>query len=155
MSRAFIVSIVALGVAFAGWYAFQDETAIPGGTAAAASAGAPAYRYANASADDIFVISPKPGDAVSSTILIKGYARGGWYFEGVFPVEVRGSNGLALGSGAAKAVGDWTSDSFVGFSAQIALKSLAAGRVTIVLKKDNPSGDPSKDASVSIPVMIQ
>ena len=42
-----------------------------------------------------------------SPMTVTGTARGGWYFEASFPVELRDGNGSLLASSVAQAQGDW------------------------------------------------
>src|ERR1700722_4160720 len=51
--------------------------------------------------DMIHVTSPTQGGLVSSPILITGQARGSWYFEGQFPIEILDSNGQVIGQAPA------------------------------------------------------
>jgi hypothetical protein len=156
MSKLFLIIIVLAGILFFAVYAlrqgFGTGTELIGTTTLPANA---SYSYANASEDMIFITSPKPGENVTSTIVIKGFARGTWYFEAVFPVVVENAGGMVIGEGQGKAEGDWTTNSFVPFTAEVDLKTPYTGVAQVVLKKDNPSGDPSRDASISFPVVIQ
>lgn len=155
MTRLFFVTALAAAAVIGGWYALSTEGAVTTFFSKDTPGTAPAFRYTNASQDDIFLIAPQPGDSVTTTIPLHGFARGPWYFEATFPVEVRDANGKVIGSGQAKAESDWMTESFVPFTAELDLKVLYNGAATIVLRKDNPSGDPSKDAALSLPVMIQ
>jgi hypothetical protein len=140
------------------WYFLTHQGTSPAAatsTPATGSQDAPSYIYKNATNDDIFVHAPHPGQSLTQSFVVTGYARGTWFFEAVFPVEVLNKKGVVIGTAQAKADSDWMTTDFVPFTAEINLKALYNGPATIVLKKDNPSGDPAKDASVSIPVMIQ
>lgn len=111
--------------------------------------------YVNASANDIVVASPKPGETLGSIIDVSGRARGLWYFEASFPIEVVTSAGAVVGQGIATADGEWMTEEFVPFTATITLTTPYTGPATLILKKDNPSGESSRDASVSLPIIIQ
>ena len=155
MTRLLFATAIIAAAVVGGWYAFSTEGAITTFFSTDAPGATSVFRYINASQDDIFLISPQPGESVTTTIPLHGFARGPWYFEATFPVEVRDANGKVIGSSQAKAQSDWMTESFVPFTAELDLKVLYNGAATIVLKKDNPSGDPSKDATLSFPVMIQ
>lgn len=112
-------------------------------------------QYVRASENDIVVASPKPGETSGSIVTVSGRARGTWYFEASFPVVVLNAQGGVVGQSAATANGDWMTEDFVPFTATITLTTPYTGPATLVLKKDNPSGEKSRDASLSIPIVLQ
>jgi hypothetical protein len=107
--------------------------------------------------DLIRVTSPTSGEAISSPVIVTGQARGSWYFEAQFPIEVLDSTGKVIGQGPATAQGDWETSQYVPFTDTIILTTTpASGSAgTIVLKKDNPSGAAASDDSLSVPVVFQ
>lgn len=111
--------------------------------------------YVNASSELIQVSAPLPGTPVGSTFKVEGEARGFWYFEASFPIEVRDLSGNSIGQGIAQAGGEWMTEEFVPFSADVSLSIPYTGQAIVMLKKDNPSGEPENDASASFPVVIQ
>src|SRR5690606_10981985 len=112
--------------------------------------------YDNASADMIEVFSPHPGGVVGKEFLVVGMARGNWFFEVCFPFEVIRQNGNQIGGGVATATGDWMTTDFVEFKTDlIDLPSAYMGPATLVLRRDNPSGLPENDASISIPIVVE
>jgi hypothetical protein len=111
--------------------------------------------YTAATRDMIFVSNPYPGAVVGKTFKITGEARGNWYFEASFPVEVRGKNNEVLAQLPAQAQGDWMTTNFVPFSVDITVPQSYIGPATIILHKDNPSGLPENDAMLSIPITIE
>ncbi|MBX9765578.1 Gmad2 immunoglobulin-like domain-containing protein [Patescibacteria group bacterium] len=113
------------------------------------------FSYINASNDLIVVNSLKPGDVVGNTFTIAGMARGYWFFEASFPIEIQDSNGNTLAITVAQAEGEWMTEEFVPFTAQVNLTTPYSGQAIVVLKKDNPSGEPQNDASVSFPVVAR
>ncbi len=118
---------------------------------------APAAPATDPHADIITADSPKPGEAISSTTLtVTGKARGSWYFEASFPVLLKDTAGHIIAQGPAKAQGDWMTTDFVPFSITLTYPIQSSGSAgTVVLKKDNPSGDPAKDDSLEIPITFQ
>lgn len=111
--------------------------------------------------DLITVDSPKPGDTISSTtITVTGKARGTWYFEASFPVVLTDWDGRIIAQGPAQAQSDWMTQDFVPFKITLNFTKPVAGdpaanRGFLILKKDNPSGDPARDQSVEIPVFFK
>ncbi len=111
--------------------------------------------YMNASADLIQVELPYPGAVTGKEFTIIGKARGYWFFEASFPVELRSMDGNILGGGVATAVGDWMTEEFVPFTAEMQTPSAFVGPAILILRKDNPSGEPQNDASISFPITIE
>lgn len=93
---------------------------------------------------------------ISSPLAISGQARGTWYFEASFPVELKDANGTIIAQAPAQAQSDWMTENFVPFALSLPYPTQPTGsKGTLVLKKDNPSGDPAKDQSISIPVTFK
>ena len=102
----------------------------------------------------VIVTSPVSGASVSKTFTVTGEAPGNWYFEASFPVQVRDADNNKVGEGIAQAQSDWMTTAQVPFKADITVTGYS-GLATLVLLKDNPSGLPQNDDSLSIPVVIQ
>lgn len=116
---------------------------------------APEPTYVNATADNIKVMSPTPGSVTGKPITIMGEARGGWYFEASFPIEVRNGAGAVIATGIAQAQGEWMTNNFVPFVATIQIPANYIGEAVLVLMNDNPSGMPENARSVSFPITIE
>ena len=132
-----------------------------GGTAPEAPAPAPTTPTggnttgggSNGIANLITVDNPSNGERISSPLVVTGEARGPWYFEASFPIELRNSAGVIIYQGGAQAQGEWMTENFVPFRATLTFPAQPAGsKGTLILRKDNPSGLPERDQSVSIPV---
>lgn len=105
--------------------------------------------------DLIQVFYPETGNTVKSPLHIFGKARGSWFFEASFPVILKDMNGNIISTGIATADGDWMTTEFVDFTADLEFNIPAETAISIgelILKKDNPSGLPENDDSISIPV---
>lgn len=89
---------------------------------------------------------------VTSPLRLTGQARGGWFFEAQFPVELRDANGTILVAAPAKAQGDWMTDGFVAFSVDLVFSQPTTATGNLIIKKDNPSGLPEHDATFRLPV---
>ncbi len=111
--------------------------------------------YTNASADLITVTLPFPGAVVGREFSITGSARGTWYFEASFPVTILDKDGAILLQVPVQAQSDWMTTEFVPYKVDIKIPGTYTGPATIVLHKDNPSGMPQRDASISFPVTIE
>lgn len=113
---------------------------------------------AEAETDDAVLLStPLPYATVSSPLLINGTARGLWFFEASFPISLLDSYGNTLGQGIAQAQGDWMTSDFVPFTATITFTAgaeIVGDAGTLVLQKDNPSGLPENEDSLTVPIII-
>src|SRR3989344_636707 len=108
--------------------------------------------YLNASNDLIVVESPSPGAVTGKEFLVVGVARGYWFFEASFPIEVVDKDGKLLVSTFATAQGEWMTENFVPFRAEVKAPVSYIGPATLILRKDNASGLPEHDASISFPI---
>ncbi len=111
-----------------------------------------------ATKDDLIIVeSPRPNAQVTSPIVIKGKARGNWFFEATFPVTLTNWDGLIIAEGYAKAQGEWMTTDYVPFTANLSY-TLAPEtpyrRGFLILKKNNASGEPQFDNSIEIPVTL-
>lgn len=99
--------------------------------------------------------TPRPGNQVTSPLVIMGEARGNWFFEASFPVVMTDTAGNVLGQGIAQAKSDWMTTEFVPFEATLTF-SVPAGMTQgiLLLKKDNPSGLPEHEDALQIPVQF-
>jgi hypothetical protein len=113
------------------------------------------FSYNNASSDNITVNLPYPGAVVGKEFSVIGKARGTWFFEASFPVQVLDKDGNVLFATPAQAQSDWMTENFVSFKADIQIPQSYIGPATLILEKDNPSGILSKDASISFPINIE
>lgn len=102
----------------------------------------------------IKVETPKPNDIIPSPLIVKGEARGVWFFEGDFPVKLLDKKGDLLSLGIARAKGEWMTENFVPFEAEIEFENPAEGQGVLVLEKDNPSDMPEHDDELIIPIVF-
>ncbi len=102
--------------------------------------------------DLIQVTEPQANQEISTPVLIKGQARGSWYFEASFPIEIQDSNKLTIATGIAQAKADWMTNDFVPFEASVDFERPVTKNGYLILKKDNPSGDPDKDDQLILPI---
>lgn len=118
--------------------------------------------YQNATKDLIEVELPYPDAVVGKEFSVIGKARGFWFFEASFPVQVLDKDSNVLATAVAQAQKDpftgeinWMTENFVPFRADVKVPLSYIGPATLVLKKDNPSGLPENDASFSFPINIE
>ena len=98
-------------------------------------------------------LSIRAGETIQSPFTISGEARG-WYFEGSFPIHIVDAIGAPIASGLAQAKSDWMTNDFVPFTATVSFASPQSPDGTIILQKDNPSGDSSFDQEIRIPIQF-
>jgi len=100
--------------------------------------------------------SPLPNDTISSPLIIRGQARGTWFFEASFPISVVNWDGLIIGEGIAQAQSDWMTEEFVPFTATITFDTPTyKNNGALILQKDNPSGLPAHDDALEIPILFE
>jgi hypothetical protein len=107
--------------------------------------------------EHITVAVPAVGALVIDPVIVSGSARGYWFSEESFPVELTDLEGNLLGQGIATAQGDWMTEEFVPFSGEISTNSGEDVRfkpAIVVFKKANPSGLAENDDSVSVRVIF-
>jgi hypothetical protein len=104
--------------------------------------------------DQIVIETPRPGQAISSPLIIKGAARGKWYFESSFPARLEDANGQTLGITPVQATGEWMTTEFVPFMATMDFAEPSTKTGTLILQKDNPSGLAEHDDELRIPVVF-
>lgn len=156
MKKRYMVLIAVLFFGFIFWIFFCG-----GEACAPTTADAPvqvestlAPEVAPAQKDDLIIVdTPRTGTKVGTPLIVKGKARGNWYFEASFPVTLTDAQGNVLVAHYATAQGEWMTTEYVPFTASLSYV-LPAGVTNgyLILKKDNPSGEPQFDNSLIIPV---
>lgn len=102
----------------------------------------------------IKVDSPKPNQEIQSPFVIKGQARGSWFFEATFPIKLLDENGNIIKQTFAQAQGEWMTENFVPFESVLTFSVPKDQKGTLVLQKDNPSGLPENADEIRIPVNL-
>ncbi len=103
----------------------------------------------------IRVTNPRPNTLVQNPLIVKGEARGYWFFEASFPIRLKDTNGKELGMGIAQAESDWMVENFVPFEAEIKFENPTTEKGTLILEKDNPSGLPQNADELWIPIRFK
>ena len=92
----------------------------------------------------VYIAVPLSGATVGKTFAVSGTAPSGWYFEAVFPIQVRDPNDNLIGSGQGQAQSDWTVAGPVAFTASITLDTNYSGPADLILFARQPVGTPGK-----------
>lgn len=106
--------------------------------------------------DFIRLESPRPNQVISSPLIIKGEARGLWFFEASFPIVLMGEDGKVIAQGVAQAKSDSLTDNFIPFEATLNFVAgdIHSSKAILILRKDNPSGLPENDDALEVPVAV-
>jgi len=105
--------------------------------------------------DLIKINSPRPNQVVSSPLRIEGFARGYWFFEADFPVKLYDADNNLIASGIAQAQGEWMTEDFVPFVANLEFEKPLTEKGNLILEKDNPSGLPEHDDYLRVPLFFK
>ncbi|MBI4094057.1 hypothetical protein HY417_03770 [Candidatus Kaiserbacteria bacterium] len=104
--------------------------------------------------ESVIVSDPLPNASVPHTFTVEGRARGTWFFEASFPVQVRDAGNNPVGLGLAQTADDWMTTEFVPFAAVVTVSGYS-GPARLILMKDNPSGLPEFEDAVEFDIVIQ
>lgn len=103
----------------------------------------------------IEIEQPLPNMDISSPLIVKGQARGQWYFEGSFRVELLDAGGNTLAETQAKAQGKWMTEDFVPFEATLRYNNAPYDeRGKLIFHRANPSGLPENTMTWTQPVIF-
>jgi hypothetical protein len=134
----------------------NEPTSVPQAPSPAATS-APTPPNQNPSHPLIKLESPLENQLVRSPLRISGQARGNWFFEATFPVVLTNWDGLIIAQGVASAEGDWMTEEFVPFTAELKFVSdtTVSNRGSLILQKANPSGLSVNDDAYEITVLFE
>ena len=104
---------------------------------------------------EVVVDSPKFGDMVTSPMMVKGKARGNWFFEANLPATLKDENGNILVQKGMQATSDWMTSEFVPFEGTLEFATPITDYGVLIIQKDNPSGLPQYDSSFAVPVKFR
>lgn len=102
--------------------------------------------------DSIQISNPRPNQQITSPLKVTGQARGAWYFEATFPVKLYDANDTLLAEGFATADGEWMTEEFVPFTAELTFEKPSTDTGTLVINNANPSGLSENEKELVMPV---
>lgn len=105
--------------------------------------------------DLIRIENVKDGATIKSPFIVRGEARGYWFFEASFPIRLYDGNGKEIAVVIAQAEDEWMTENFVPFRAELKFAAPATKEGVVVFQKDNPSGLPEHDDEVRIPIKFE
>lgn len=100
----------------------------------------------------ISVESVTPNQIITSPLRISGKARGFWYFEGSFPLELIDASGKRIFMKPVLADGEWLTEDFVPFDSSFTFSNTQATSGTLIFHKDNPGAGVGQGDTLKIPV---
>lgn len=100
---------------------------------------------------DVQITSPDLSKPINSPLKLTGKIKPNYSFEAVFPIRLENAAGKTIASGQGHVTTDDLNQEFVPFTAEIKF-SQTAGKGSLVIMNDNPSGLPENDKKISLPV---
>lgn len=104
---------------------------------------------------EVVIETPVYGALVTSPLIVKGKARGTWFFEANIPVTLKDQNGKVLAQKGFQAEGEWMTTDYVPFSGTLEFATPETDFGVLIINKDNPSGLPQFDSAFAIPVRFK
>lgn len=104
--------------------------------------------------ENVIVSDPLPNSSVPRMFTVKGKAKGNWFFEASFPIQVRDAANNPVGMGIAQTADNWMTTEFVPFAAVVTVSGYS-GPARLILMKDNPSGLPEFEDAVEFDIVVQ
>ena len=105
--------------------------------------------------EGILISSPKTNEKIKSPWKIEGQARGFWYFEAQFPVDLYDAYNNFLGRAILRAKDDWMTENFVPFEGELSFSPPATSSGTLKFLSDNPSGLPENQKVFEVQVQFE
>jgi hypothetical protein len=104
---------------------------------------------------EVKLITPAVGSVVTSPLVVKGEAKGYWFFEANLPIFIEDANGKVLAQAGAQAQGEWMTTESVPFTGTLTFNPGTSVNGFIVVKNDNPSGLPENEKSFRFPIRFK
>lgn len=163
-----IIILIVVIVSFLWWYFFNPEDKWICENGVWVAQGQPSAQQPSTGcgdelvslSSDLQIFSPEADDEVSSPLKITGQARGSWFFEATFPIQLTTVHGLVLGNTYAQAQTDWMTEDFVPFEATLEFVppsdiAIDIDQGELIFEKANPSGLPEHGAEYRLPVRFK
>lgn len=103
---------------------------------------------------DILISFPQENDSVLSPLLVSGLARGQWFFEATFPLEVVDAHGISLGAGYVQSFSNWMTEEFIPFQGEVEFSESTTKKGTLIISNANPSGLSKHHREVRVPIQF-
>lgn len=115
-------------------------------------------------AKTIIIEFPTTNQIISSPLIIKGRAKGNWFFEATFPVTLVDWDGRIIAESYVTAKDDWMTESFIPFEGKLEFKNPSfpntdvdhfSHRGTLIFRSANPSGLPEHQYYFELPIRFK
>ncbi len=102
-------------------------------------------------------VNIKENQIIKSPLDIKGNSNHVWFgFEGSLgTVELVGESGQSLAKSGLNIIGEWMTEKAVDFESKIEFNSKGEKQGKLIFRSENPSGEPNKEKSFTIPVKFE
>lgn len=104
---------------------------------------------------DVYIDTPQLAQIVTSPMIIKGRARGNWFFEANLPIELQDENGNVLAKKGYMTSDNWMTTDYVTIDTSLSFKAPPTDYGKLIIRNDNPSGLPENDKSFEVPVRFK
>lgn len=101
---------------------------------------------------DIVINSPKQNEKILSPLKISGQARGYWFFEAQFTVELYDENNNLLGQTILTAQDEWMTENFVPFQGELNFSQSNTKKGFLRFLSANPSGEIENQKIFDLPI---
>jgi len=105
--------------------------------------------------EGILVSLPKRNEKIKSPLKIEGQARGFWFFEAQFSVELYDDNNNFLGRAILTAKEDWMTENFVPFEGELEFSKPSASSGKLKFLSANPSGLPENQKVFDVSIQFE
>ncbi|MEK7642904.1 MAG: Gmad2 immunoglobulin-like domain-containing protein [Patescibacteria group bacterium] len=111
--------------------------------------------YERQQVPEVVIESPVANSIISTPLVLKGKARGTWFFEANMPVSIFDENNKLIAKGPLQAKGEWMTEDFVEFEGKLSFGAPTANTGYVLFENDNPSGLPEYAKSFAVPVRFR
>lgn len=105
--------------------------------------------------NSIIIEYPRKNQKIKSPLIIKGKARGDWFFEAQFIAEIYDIHDIFLGRAILTAKEDWMTENFVPFEGELTFVPPSTSLGKIRFFNANPSGLPENQKIFEMPVQFE
>jgi hypothetical protein len=105
--------------------------------------------------DLIQITQPLPGQNIKSPLNIEGIAKGYWFFEASFRVELTDENYQLITESNATATKEWMTEDWVPFTGTLQFPKPKTKNGYLIFYKANPSGMLEKEMSDTLKIRFQ
>jgi hypothetical protein len=106
-------------------------------------------------APDVVINEPFVAQVVTSPMTITGKVRGTWFSEANLPIELQDESGKVIAQMGYMTSDNWMTTDYVNVNTTLSFKAPSTDYGKLIIRKDNPSGDPARDQSFEVPVRFK